>query len=167
MIIAVGDSFVFGNELADCDGFRHSLQTYSAELAGNQLVCRAFPGASNASISRMAIQACEEFPNSGLIVTWTYPQRTEIRVDNRWEPINSWHENYPEFSRVYFKYASNEYYELYSMLKEIYFLQLYCQSKHIPYLFLTVDNTFYQHENYTRSQDSQLENLYNNIDWTR
>jgi hypothetical protein len=71
-----------------------------------------------------------------------------------------------EFSQHYFKYVGdNEYYEIYSILKEIIFLQNYCQANNIPYMFTTADNHFYQHKNYQRSRDFSIDSLYNLIDW--
>jgi hypothetical protein len=116
----------------------------------------------------MAIDACSEHHNVFLITTWTYPQRCEFRFKDKWTSINSWHTNEQAFSKQYFKHVGdNEYYEIYSVLKEIVFLQQYCSSNCIPYMFLTADNHFYLHENYQRSRDSSIENLYNQIDWTK
>jgi hypothetical protein len=117
----------------------------------------------------MSIAACEKIKDSKfLLVSWTYPQRNEFRFVDGWASVNSWHTNHKEFSEVYFKHAGNtEYYEIYSILKEIVFLQQYCQINKIPYLFVTADNHFYQHENYIRSKDSDIDNLYNQIDWNR
>ena len=50
-------------------------------------------------------------------------------------------------------------------LKEFVFLQNYFKVNQIPYLMLTADNHFYQHENFIRSRDEYLDNLYNQIDW--
>ena len=67
---------------------------------------------------------------------------------------------------MFYKHVGdNEYYELYSTLKEILFLQLYLKSKNIPYLFTTADNSYYTHQNYLRSKDNCLEALYNQIIW--
>jgi hypothetical protein len=171
IIVAAGDSFVWGSELKDspnggANGYSRS--TYSALLAqGNEYVCAAYPGNANNAISRMAIDACSQHKDVGLLVTWTYPQRSEFRFADGWASINSWHTNHSDFSKEYFKHAGNtEYYEIYSTLKEIVFLQHYCQINKIPYMFTTSDNTFYCHENYLRSQDDGLNNLYNQIDWS-
>lgn len=172
IIVAAGDSFIWGSELKDSphggpNGF--SQQTYTALLAKQhdiEYVCAAYPGNANNAISRMAIDACSKNENVFLIATWTYPQRSEFYFKDKWVSINSWHTTEKEFSREYFKHVGNsEYYELYSVLKEILFLQNYCKTNHIPYLFLTADNHFYLHENYVRSKDASLENLFNQIDW--
>lgn len=168
MIIAVGDSFVFGNELADCDGLSHSYSTYSAKLAGEFYLCSARAGYANSAISRVAVSALAAMPKAGLLITWTYPQRAEFRFDDSWVSINSWHTEQKEFSEEYFKHVGNsEYYELYSTLKEILFVQQYCKIHNVPYMMMAVDNSFYLTENYFRRRDADIDSLYQNIDWTR
>jgi len=171
IIVAAGDSFVWGSELADSPHGGpggYSRKTYSALLAkDNEYVCAAYPGNANNAISRMAIDAISNHNDCFLIATWTYPQRAEFRFGNSWSSLNSWHTTEKEFSQHYFKYVGdNEYYEIYSTLKEIVYLQNFCQTHNIPYMFTTADNTFYCHENYYRSKDVSLENLHNNIDWS-
>jgi hypothetical protein len=173
ILVAGGDSFIWGSELADsphggANGY--SRLTYPARLAQQadmDYICAAYPGNANNAISRMAINACANNPQCGLLVTWTYPQRNEFRFIDGWHSINSWHTNHREFSENYFKHVGDsEYYEIYSLLKEIVFLQYYCERNSIPYLFMTADNHFYQHENYVRSHDEDIDNLYDQIDWS-
>lgn len=170
IIVAAGDSFVWGSELADYkhsgpDGY--SLSTYSALLAkDHKYVCAAYPGNANSAISRMAIDACSTHKDAFLIVTWTFSQRAEFRFANTWSSINSWHTSHAEFSQEYFKHVGNsEYYEIYSTLKEIVYLQHFCQINKIPYMFLTSNNTFYLHEDYDRSRDQGLDNLFDQVNW--
>jgi len=169
IIVAGGDSFIWGSELADSphggkDGYSRS--TYPALLAKQaniDYVCAAYPGNANQAISRMAINSCDK--DSFLFVTWTYPQRAEFMFNDEWKSINSWHTAEKEFSKHYFNHINSEYFELYSTLKEILFLQQYCKINHIPYLFMTVDNHFYQTENYNRGSNFELKKLYTQIDW--
>jgi hypothetical protein len=171
ILVAGGDSFVWGSELTDSGINRYSCNTYSALLAkqaGMEYVCAAYPGNANNAISRMAIDAICRNTNVFLVVTWTYPQRTEFQFSNGWESVNSWHTTQKEFSQQFFKHVGdNEYYELYTTLKEIVYLQNFCLVRNIPYMFTTADNTFYSHENYARSKDHSLVNLYNSIDWDK
>ena len=171
IIVAGGDSFVWGSELADSphggkDGYSRS--TYPALLAKQanmDYVCAAYPGNANQAISRMAVNSCSNNKDPFLFVSWTYPQRAEFMFNDEWKSINSWHTTEKEFSKHYFNHINSEYFELYSTLKEILFLQQYCQINHIPYLFMTANNHFYQHENYIRRRDADIDNLYNNINW--
>jgi hypothetical protein len=72
-----------------------------------------------------------------------------------------------EFAKNFFKHVGdNEYYELYSSLKEILFLQMYFEQNNIPYLFVPANNHFYDHPNYYRQQDEYINSLYNQINWT-
>jgi hypothetical protein len=174
-LIAGGDSFVWGSELKDSphggiNGYSQS--TFPALLAKQynmSYVCAAHPGNANNAITRMSVDALSNInDNKFLLVQWTYPQRAEFRFDNKWVSINSWHTVQKDFSQQYFKYVGDsEYYEIYSILKEVVFLQNYCQVNKIPYMFLTADNHFYCHENYDRSRDKSINCLYDQIDWCK
>lgn len=174
ILVAGGDSFIWGSELADSPnggptGFSNS--TFPALLAQQSAmdyVCAAYPGNANNAISRMSINALAKIEQDKfLLVQWTYPQRREFRFNDKWISINSWHTSQPEFSESYFKWTgNNEYYEIYSVLKEILMLQYYCISNNISYLFTTADNHFYCHPNYKRHcNDPSIHNLFNQIDW--
>lgn len=171
--VAAGDSFTWGSELVDSphggpDGY--SVRTYSAllaEQAGMKYVCAAYPGNANNAISRMAIDSLSGIDEDKfLLAQWTYPQRAEFKFTDGWSSINSWHTNHHEFSESYFKHVGDtEYYEIYSLLKEIVYLQNYCLVNRIPFMFLTADNHFYQHDNYYRNKDQGLDNLLSQIVW--
>ena len=100
IIVAGGDSFVWGSELSDCyhtgkNGY--SKQTFTALLSiGHEYQCAAFPGNGNDSIARMMINACEQNKDKQQIalVSWTFPGRYEFYIKTtqgaKWEVINSW-----------------------------------------------------------------------------
>jgi hypothetical protein len=44
-------------------------------------------------------------------------------------------------------------------------MQNYLKLNNIPYLFVPADTSFYQHDNYFRSRDKFIDDLYNQIDW--
>jgi hypothetical protein len=189
ILVAGGDSFVWGLELADCvhsGPTGCSKKTFPALLAqGMEYICVAHSGYANNAISRSVITACESLTDVAVLVNWTFPQRYDFRFNydtlKATSPWYSIHSYYPtdepfdnisnpdlvkDFAKTFYKHVgNNEYYELYSTLKEILFLQLYLKSKNIPYIFTTADNSYYEHENYLRSKDNHLEALYNQIDW--
>lgn len=213
ILVAAGDSFIYGSELAD-QTTSHSLNTFAAQLASTHQLdyqCVAYPGYSNAAISRTAIvksqQLIENKQEFFVFVSWTFAQRYEFRFTydthqqhSPWYSINSWvadassrtdkfleffknHNNeiaahhkihhetalrtgVAEFARTFFKHVGDsEYYEIYSTLKEIVYLQNYLKINNIPYIFHTADNSFYKSDQYRRSKDSTTESLYNQIDW--
>lgn len=174
ILVAGGDSFTWGSELADsphggANGYSRS--TYPALLAKQaklEYICAAYPGSANNAISRMAINAVNSVNDPFLLVTWTYPQRREFWFTNEWVSLNSWHTAKKEFSEQYFKHVGDsEYYELYSVFKEIIYLQNFCKTKNIPYMFMTADNTFYCHENYLRSKNYELSVLHDSVEWNK
>lgn len=207
MILAAGDSFVYGSELADCNGV-YSKSTFPALLAGDEYECVAWPGNSNSAIARTAMNACEQYKNKvkGIIVSWTFASRFEFRFaydtgqrTGNWYSINPWtiqddmesikneftefnryvfdaHVKHIErakrtgvydFSNTFYKHVgSTEYWEIYTSLKEIVFLQTYLKLNSIPYLFTCADASILN--NHTTSLgDPTISSLVNQIDMTK
>lgn len=190
IIVAGGDSHIWGSELADSphggpNGYSHN--TFTGLLAKSknyQYECVAYPGLSNSGIARFVMNACDKTDDVFVIVCWSFVNRYEFRftydtmpVTSPWMNIHSAHTKFADsvknktqlatFVDTYTRHVGiSEYNELYVTLKEILFLQQYLKQRNIPYMFTTVDNKYYEHENYYRSKDTTLETLYNNIDWS-
>jgi len=197
MIIAAGDSFVYGSELAS------PANTFTALLGATESI--AWPGYSNDAIARTTIERCEQGGVTGVVVSWTFPGRYEFRFsyDTRqkktpWYAINAWTiQNDPgvierefvthnpdilnaqiktierakqtgvaDFAEVFYKHVgSSEYWEIYSSLKEIVYLQNYLIVKQIPFMFTCADNSIFN--NYTvDNADTVITSLLNQIDQT-
>ena len=198
MIIAAGDSFVYGSELAS------PANTFTALLGAEE--CVAWPGFSNDAIARTTIERCEHGNVSGVIVSWTFPGRYEFRFSydtgqkkSPWYAFNSWtiksdindikeeffSDNYKilnaqkrtieraretgvaDFAEVFYKHVGgSEYWEIYSTLKEIVYLQNYLVLNNIPFMFTCADNSIFY--NYTiNNPDSTISSLYHQLDLTR
>ena len=214
ILVAGGDSFIFGTELKDQIETTPSLSTFTGLLAVNnnlEYSCAAYPGNANNAIARMTITECEQLRSQSkklaVIISWTYTDRFEFRFNynteqriSPWYSINSWtcqddqsiishftkffnkdedglkrqlahletarQTGVAQFSKEFFKHVgNNEYYEVYSTLKEIVFMQNYLKVNNIPYLFTLADNSYYETNNYLRNNDKFLKSLYEQIDW--
>ena len=205
-ILAGGDSFVYGSELADCVD-TYSKNTFPALLAGdNQYECVAWPGYANDSIARTVINYCEnnKQENIFVIVSWTFPGRYEFRFDyntgqrtGNWYVITPWtaldnnqgflkdfknnderilnhHINHREtakqtgtydFAKTFYKHVGgSEYWEIYSSLKEIVYLQNYLKINNIGYLFTCASTDLFL--NHTLNTKEEIcTNLHNQIDF--
>jgi hypothetical protein len=211
ILVAGGDSFIYGAELADQKS-SHSLSTYPALLAksaGIDYACAAWSGNANNAISRMTlaeiIQQRQQGNQMAVMITWTFTQRFEFRFNyptgqkiSPWYSINSWNleedirsifkslketnseivaDQIDQFNRAkglgisdfaktfYMHVGNSEYYELYSSLKEIVFMQNYLEVNNIPYLFLSADIVIKDSDNYLRSHDQFISDLYSQIKW--
>jgi hypothetical protein len=209
IIVAGGDSFVYGSELADCialphtNFYRHSLNSFAGLLsAETEYRCVAYPGYANDSISRTVIAECNKHKNCGVIVSWTFPGRYEFRFNyntgqkkSPWYAFNSWTIQKPDniikefkksdnnieeifkknynkatqtgvldFAQTFYEHiGSSEYWEVYSSLKEIVYLQNYLKVYKIPYLFTCADNSIlYNHT--IDNADEFIISLKNQID---
>ena len=183
MILAAGDSFVYGSELADVTSIVPSKNTFTALLGATETV--AWPGYGNDSIARTVIERCEQGDVTGVVTSWTFPGRYEFRFNyntyqrkSPWYTINSWTSNLDienikkeffnqdektskhlldnalraknlginDFARVFYQHVGNsEYWEIYSSLKEIVYLQNYLKLKSIPYMFTCADTYMFYH----------------------
>tara|TARA_E500000318_G_scaffold111850_1_gene132149 strand:- start:101 stop:898 length:798 start_codon:yes stop_codon:yes gene_type:complete len=73
-----------------------------------------------------------------------------------------------DFAESIYKYAANEYHEVYLGWKSIIWLQNILQKKKIPFMFTLADNTlFYKEFEEHKNQDKFLSALYNEIDFTK
>ena len=189
IIVAGGDSFVYGSELSN------KQSTFTCLLAENyEYKCVARAGYSNQSIGRTVLQEIEnsEHKSLGVIVSWTYPSRYEFNFsfskETEWQSINPWlvdnfypnkreHKvlidkerhnfQYHDFVEVWYKYVgSSEYWETYTSLKEIVQLQNYLNLNKIPYLFTCADTEWTTTETYN-SNDKTIKSLRNQIDLTK
>jgi hypothetical protein len=211
IIVAGGDSFVYGAELADCVG-KHSVSTFPALLSKSidaTYICAAESGNANNAIARQVMNACEAHKGQDLfaVVMWTFTHRYEFRFNyntgrrsSPWYSINLWdiaddpvslkkefvtfnsavfgaHINnrlmldsvgLTDFAKTFYKHVgNNEYYETYTSLREILFLQQYFQINHIPYLFVPADSYLENSNMYSRHQtDPSLNSIYTQIDWS-
>ena len=72
-----------------------------------------------------------------------------------------------EFANSLYRYAANEYHEIYQSWKSIIWLQNILEKKRIPYLFTLADNSlFYKEFAPHAEQDALMKALYSEIDFT-
>tara|TARA_B100000900_G_scaffold403083_1_gene409725 strand:- start:215 stop:1015 length:801 start_codon:yes stop_codon:yes gene_type:complete len=73
-----------------------------------------------------------------------------------------------DFAESLYRYAANEYHEIYISWKNIIWLQNILEKKNIPYMFTLADNTlFYQEFQPHHERDRLLSALYKEIDFTK
>jgi hypothetical protein len=176
ILVAGGDSFVYGSELADQYLRYPSRSTYPALLAKSlqaNYVCAAYPGNSNDAIARMTMLECNKHDQVTAIVSWTFMPRFEFKFaypihspNASWASINPHQYNKPEvkeFSEYFFKHVGTELeYQQYNSLRAALLLQTYFTNKRIPYMFTLADNNFCNDYS-TLSDNCKI--LWDQIDW--
>lgn len=201
IIVAGGDSFIYGSELQSPD------HVFTALLSKQyQYSMVAWPGIGNDGIARRVINKVQShlYDKIVVVVCWTFPGRYDFRfayntgqLTKEWYSITPWtiknhkqikkefHTNNNSilhdhvetiirakktglynFAEVFYKHVgSTEYWEIYSTLKEIVYLQNYLKLYRIPYLFTCADNSIIY--NYTiQNGDESINSLYEQIDMT-
>lgn len=85
IIVAGGDSFVWGSELDDCrhsGPLGYSRKTFTALLAQeHNYICAAYPGIGNQEIAKRILTVVHSTPVDLVIVSWTWPSR-DNQVDS-------------------------------------------------------------------------------------
>lgn len=79
MLVAGGDSHIWGSELADSPHggpSGHSRKTFTALLSSENYICAAYPGIGNIEIAKRIQEACDVIKTEKqVIVCWTWPSR--------------------------------------------------------------------------------------------
>jgi hypothetical protein len=198
IILAAGDSFIYGNELQSPNN------TFTSILGRDyEYKCVAWPGIGNDSIARRTISAIEKHLSEELfvIVCWTFPGRYEFKftydtgqLTRDWYAITPWtikdkqyvekefvskdekvlkdhNDNFNRaklsgvytFASLFYKHVgAGEYWEVYSTLKEIVYLQNYLKVNNIKYLFTCADNNFLYNATID-GHDDTIQSLYRQI----
>ena len=73
-----------------------------------------------------------------------------------------------DFAESIYKYAANEYHEIYLSWKSIIWLQNILEKKKIPFMFTLADNSlFYKMFDHHKDQDNLMKALHGEIDFTK
>ena len=79
IIVAGGDSFIWGSELSDCrhsGPLGYSRKTFPALLAHeHSYICAAYPGIGNQEIAQRILTVVHSTPVDLVVVSWTWPTR--------------------------------------------------------------------------------------------
>jgi len=81
MLVAGGDSIIWGSELEDSphggpNGY--SRKTFTALLAGDNYICTAYPGIGNYEIASRAREELHKGIPKAVVICWTWPSRDTV-----------------------------------------------------------------------------------------
>ena len=149
-IIAFGDSFTRGDELADCPAvsdehpLAHSNHTWPAMIAKTLRIeydCRATGGRGNQYISNLVNRRIEFEKPCLFIVNWTYFGRFDfIDHNDRWSTICPGSED--EIGRNYYKNFDNDIWNLHRNLQIIHSVLSLLEANKIDFIFTCHDLAF-------------------------
>jgi hypothetical protein len=182
ILVAGGDSFIFGNELADwtnnrLEPSRYTYPALCADRAEINYTCCARPGNANDAIARMTIEKCETLRSENkkiiVFVSWTFPNRFEFPFEysinsptSPWASItphqdkNANKEEVKDFARTFYKNVDSGWFAEYNSVKNIIMLQTYLKSNDIPYVFTAADNVVLKYRS-----DRALKPLWDLVDF--
>ena len=136
-----------------------------AQTLNTQHINQARGGAANGGISRL-ICSYPDYKNDLVLAMWTSPTRYEFRNENDWQEING-AMTPTDFSRAWYRGPGlYQYTEIATTIKEILLAQYFLQNRGLDYLFV-FDNDDIVQCWLCQNPDTYIENLLNQIDWSR
>ena len=167
-VVAFGDSFTRGDELADCppqlfqgNPFAHSTRTWPALLAhqlGIDYDCRAMGGRGNQYISNQVNRHINSADNYLFIVNWTYFGRFDfLDHDDLWSTICPGYIEH-KFETDYYKIFDNDIWNLNRNLQIIHSVLSLLREYKIDFIFTCHDSTFKATFDNLRTYKSELQN---------
>lgn len=149
MILTLGDSFTWGDELADRAAT--AWPNIIGRLYNHSVLNLATPGASNDRIVRLAVEQTIKQRYDLVIVAWADQNRSEVwsEVDQQIKCINS-HTTFLPWIQDYYRYSYNDEYNVEKKSLQLLLLQQHFKQINQPYLFTNVSG---RHLNYRQYYD--------------
>ena len=164
-ILTVGDSFTYGEELANRE--TQAWPYVLSNMLGATVVNKAQGGASNDYIFRTAIEETVQVNYDLVIVQWSEPSRMEVwHVDC---PISvTAHSNWNKIGQLswmqdYYKYSYNDLFRYRTWYSHVIALQEYFKSKQQKFLFCNLAGL----QGYYKDVDGyykELKHLWDSVD---
>jgi len=169
-VIAFGDSFTRGDELADCPAvsdehpLAHSTRTWCALLAhklGIEYDCRAMGGRGNQYIGW---QIANRLGSDTLfIVNWTYFERFDyVDIDSdRWTTVHPRHED--KLNHYFYRNLDSDIWNLHRNLQQMHSAISLLKQHNIDFIMTCLDNNYCADFNTFRPAGSKVSTHWKNV----
>jgi hypothetical protein len=154
---------------------RTTITRCEQDVVDGVLVSWTFPGRYE---FRFAYDTLQKTGNWHTVTPWTNESSIKIQqefvtkdkntlIDHILSVNRAKNTGVAEFAETFYKHVGGtEYWEIYSSLKEVVYLQNYLRIKNIPYMFTCADNSL-RYNFTTRSNDATINSLLNQIDFAK
>jgi len=172
-LIAFGDSFTWGSDMADQDHNTPSRSTWQALYANaNDMdyVCYAKPGCSNQTILRTFFEKADTFNNEDLIsVNFTWRDRYDILSSTNpavWETLRPTGTEDSEYFKMYYKHIQSSIWDQIENLKSINLIINYLESTNQQYIITCIDRLIFDDAHHSSKLIKKLQSLhFDKITW--
>lgn len=149
MILAVGDSFTYGDELAN-----RSVSAWPyliAQLLNQDIVNLAKPGSSNDTILRLAVEATAEQQYDLVLIGWTSPGRIEVWNELTGSLVTVMPDSQTGLPWVtdYYRYSYDPDSSYQQWFRQVVLLQQWFTSRGQPYVFAATAGLYEEHLKYS------------------
>lgn len=156
MILTVGDSFTYGDELSNRD------QAWPY-LLGRPVLNQGHPGSSNDRIFRVAVEETARTRFDLVIVAWAFPNRKEV-FQQRGANSGPRCINYNQTEELpwiqdYYRYSYDQDFAFRQWFVQILALQGYLKSQQQPYVFCNVTPLAQDYQKYMTYHDHVLNQI--------
>ena len=169
-VISFGDSFTFGNDLADCQEGTSSSPAVSSKLTWPALIakyhnlryeCLAYPGIGNLRILESLLNA--DVKDSICIINWSWIDRFDFCSSNteEWETMRP--SGNASLSKYYYKNFHGQYQDMLSNLIYINTAINYLQSKNVKFYMTAIDDLLFEKIVPTWHHPAAVETLQSSI----
>tara|TARA_Y100000992_G_scaffold291460_1_gene247880 strand:+ start:1446 stop:2129 length:684 start_codon:yes stop_codon:yes gene_type:complete len=180
-VVAIGDSFTRGDELADCPDqipgqpyqpLQSSNSTWPALVAQNLSIdyeCIAFGGRGNHRISYQVSKELQDkdLHNCLIIVNWSYFERFDyfdLEADN-WATTHPRNDN--RLNHYFYKHIDSEIWNLHRNIQQIHSTITLLDSNKIEFIMTCIDPMLYmKHKDVTPLQEQILHRIVNFYGYT-
>ena len=147
MILTLGDSFTWGDELADRTA--EAWPYLIAQQFDHSVVNLAEPGASNDFIVRLGVEQTIKQQYDLVVVAWADQNRLEVwsEVDRQIKSINS-NSTFMPWIQDYYRHSYNDEYNLEKKSLQMLLLQQHFKQINQPYLFTNVSGRHFCYRKY-------------------
>jgi hypothetical protein len=165
-IMAFGDSFTWGSDLADADAAHYSKSTWQSLLAddiGLEYVCLAEPGCSNQSIVRRFFENVNLIsPHDIVILGFTWRDRYDFYDDikSTWETVRPSGTEGSQYHKLYYKNLHNSTWDQVESLKAINLIIDYLKLNNIDFIATCIDDMIYNDPYYNNKLMTTLQNIH-------
>ena len=182
-VIAVGDSFTRGDELADCSTHSriaphhtHSLSTWPALVAktlGIEYDCMTIGGRGNHWISMSVSTYLEKHRDAFFIINWSWFERFDY-IDaetDQWTVTHPRHED--QLNHYFYKHIDSEKWNLHRNLQQIHSTICLLEQNNINFIMTCMDPMLYTNENFVKPLQDQVKHYivnfygYTFLEWAK
>jgi len=165
MILTLGDSFTYGDELSD--RVTQAWPYLLGQMLDQPVTNLGYPGTCNASMIRKLLTHTSQHRYSLVVIGWTDPNRFEAWSELIQQPVTIMPESQAglPWTNDYYRYSYDADWAWAQWINQVVLAQQYLISRNQPYVFISVAGDLDHSEHSRTNQVCQLINADRFVGW--